>query len=289
MADMQELERALINADAAGDADAARQLAGAIMQMRQSTSLAPKIEPPANNDSIGRQAGLFARSAAAGLAGIPQILTEPIRQNITDPLARLLTGNPNLRGAPLSQMAQNAATQIGLPEPVTPTERIVSKGVEMGMGAGGMAGALGKVNALKMMGVNPGTQALSGAAGGMAGQQSKESGGGALDQFASSLIGGLTAAGVASAGKGLANKAADFLRPVVSPQVVDQRITNILTQQGIDPASIGPAVLSRMREDVAKAMKVGGGLDENAVARLADYSRLGATPTRAALLWIRSM
>ena len=290
MADMQQLEQALRNADAAGDAAAARKLASAIMAMRQSTSrpmAASPTPPQVEGDSIGRQAGLFARSTLSGIAGIPQMVTEPARQMLINPAMRAM-GWPTAR--PLTGEADKLSDWMGLPAPRNGAERIVGKGVEMGMGATGMASAATKLGGLvsgvpktvlEMMGANQGTQAFAGASGGMAGEQAKENGGGWGAQLASSVIGGLGGAGIAAAGKGITNAASNFFRPTLTPQVIDQRVTQILVQQGVDPASIGPAMLSKMREDVTKALKMGGTLDDNSVARLADYSRTGTTPTRA--------
>jgi hypothetical protein len=254
----------------------------------QPAQAAQQPVPPQQGDSLARQAGLFARSSMAGLAGVPQIVTEPLRQMIVDPFARAMGGS-NSRS--LVDMAGGLADSMGLPTPRAGMESIVGKGVEMGMGSAGMAGLAGKIGGLvqsgaakevaSSMGANMGTQAASGAAGGMAGQQAKENGGGAFNQFASTVLGGLGGAGVMAAGKGIANAASNLMRPGLAPAAIDQHITQILINQGIDPASIGPAMLSKMREDVGKAMKVGGNLDENAVGRLADYSRVGATPTRA--------
>jgi hypothetical protein len=304
MADTTELERALINADAAGDTAAAKQLAAAIIQMRQATSQPKAPEIQLQPDSLGRQAGLFARHSLVGIAGIPSIATEPIRNLVVNPALKLF-GQPPVQ--PLTQGAEDLSDWAGLPKPQTKLERIVGKGTEMGMGAAGMAGAaqatgnllakqlpdvvdgvaqLGKTTGQKvaeMFATNPGTQAVAGASGGMAGQQAKENGAGFWGQLGSTVLGGLGGAGAMAAGKGIAGAIGNALNPALSSQIVDQRITQILINQGIDPASIGPAILSKMREDVAKSLKIGGTLNDDAVARLADYARVGATPTRAGI------
>src|SRR6218665_3850914 len=56
---------------------------------------------------IPRQVGLAARYGLEGLANMGEIVTEPLRQFVTDPLARAVTGK-NVRGQRLGQ----AATQV---------------------------------------------------------------------------------------------------------------------------------------------------------------------------------
>lgn len=278
--------------DGMSDAD----MASAIKRQALSLSQQP--------DSLGRQAGLFARSSLRAAAGIPGIVTEPIRNVVVNPLLRA-AGLPGVQ--PLTQGAEDLSNWIGLPTPQTKVERIVDKGVEMGMGSAGMAGLaqsagsalarqaprivdgvaqLGKTAGQKMaelFAANPGTQAVAGASGGMAGQHAQENGAGFWGQLGSTVLGGLGGAGAMAAGKGVAGAIGNAMSPALSPQVVDARVTQILVNQGIDPASIGPAILSQMREDVTAALKTGGTLSDDAVARLADYKRVGATPTRAGI------
>ena len=256
--------------------------------------------PAQQPDSLGRQAGLFARSSLRAVAGIPQIVTEPLRRFVVNPLLGA-AGLP--RGSSLTDAADQASDYIGFPKPQNRTERIVDKAVEFGMGAAGMARLANKASqlvtspavvdgvarfgkpvvtsVLEALGTAPGTQAVAGATGGAAGQQAKENGAGWIGQLGSTVLGGLAGAGIASGVSALSKAALNRLVSVnVSPSVVDNRIVNILTSQGIDPRTIGPAILSQMREDVAKAIKKGGELDADAVARLADYARVNATPTR---------
>jgi hypothetical protein len=79
MADMQELERALINADAAGDADAARKLAGVIMQMR---SAAP--QPPALTAEPITRGERFAQGLRDPLNGGAQLLTKILPSSVVE-------------------------------------------------------------------------------------------------------------------------------------------------------------------------------------------------------------
>lgn len=253
---------------------------------------------PQQPDSLGRQAGLFARSALTGIAGIPQIITEPIRQLVTNPILGAV-GADSLKGKPLTSEADKFSDWLGLPNPQNTSEKVVSKGVELGMGSAGLAGLAGTGGRifndaypsvsqfLTTLGSSPATQAVSGAAGGIAGEQAKQNGAGWAGQFGSTVLGGLAGAGAMALGKGIVSGVQGAYQSLtgggVTPQLVDQKITQILINQGVDPSAIGLAVLNKMRDDVASAMKTDGTLNDAAVARLADYARVGATPTRGAL------
>lgn len=290
MASYEELADALKNADRAGDVEAARALADALANYQ-----APQSQPGATkNNSLGAQVGLTARAALKGLAGIPQIVTEPIRY-ATDKAYEAVTGRKS-PSVPLTMLADQASDAASLPTPDTPLQRIVSKGVELGAGAGGMAGLAGKASqggelvktgtqqVLSRMAADPAMQVASGAGAGLAGQHAAENGAGAFGQFASSLAGGLSGAGALGLVRSGANKLASLIpqNQQLVQQRVDQRINVTLQSQGIDPATITPAMRTALREQVGKAMQMGD-LDEAAVARLADYTRLGMTPTRARL------
>lgn len=260
------------------------------------------------NNSLGSQAGLWARSSLRGLAGLPQLVTEPIRQLVTDPLSRalykpkitdLVTGQGAPQGMPLTSLADRFSDVIGLPKPDTATQRTVDKAVELGTGAGGLA-KLSKAGAdalsrlpqalqrggtqrgLERLAADPAMQVVSGAGAGGAGQQSAESGDGALGQFGSAVLGGLAApaslAGVRTAGKSLSGLIPKNQQLV--QQRIDQRINIALESNGIDLATITPAMRTQLREQVGRAMELGDNLNESAVARLADYTRLGMTPTK---------
>lgn len=273
-------------------------------QLRAMTPQTAPLQP----DSVGRQAGLFARESLNGVAGIPQMFTEPIRQLVTDPILGKFGAQ---KGAPLTANADRFSDWIGLPTPQTPTEKMIGKGVEMGMGSFGMAGLANSASSylssaaprvvngvvdfaqaagpkvLAALGANPGTQAVAGVTGGMAGESAKDAGAGWMGQFGSTVLGGLGGAGLVSAGKSVAGAAGRVIDSLkgggITSQVVDQKILNILVTNGVDPASVGPAILSKMRDDVSGALQTGGDLSSDAVARLADYARTGTTPTRAGI------
>ena len=241
------------------------------------------------NSDVASQAGLALRSAVKGGAAIPAMLADAVTGPLNFAQDKLIGPGRGVRFQQALPALDRALTAAGLPEPDTPTQRIVSKGVELGTGAGAAAkgagwlakGASGVArDVLMRLAANPETQVAAGIGSGLAGQQSAESGGGAGSQFVSSLLGGLGGAGIAGGIKSAAGALAQRNAPQLQPVEIERRITAILERQGIDPASITPAMKQALMADVQKALKLPGGLNEQAVARLADYRRLGLTPTR---------
>lgn len=253
--------------------------------------MALRGEQKTQNNSLASQAGLFARSSLRSTAGLPSIFTEPLRQLVTDPAAR--AAGSESKSLSLQEMADRLSDFIGLPKPDTPTQRIVDKSVEFGMGAAGMAKLAQKASGMvtngarqvfERLAAEPGMQVISGAGAGAASEHAKENGAGPIGQFVSGFMGGvgapMVAAGVVQGGQKLVN-----LLPKQQQLVqtrVDQRINVALHAGGIDPATITPAMRNALREQVGRAMNLGN-LDDAAVARLVDYTRLNMTPTRGRL------
>lgn len=253
---------------------------------------AAKQQP--RNDTIGRQVGLGVRAMVKGAAIFPAIATDAVG-GIANTVADAVGGKTDgpFRFRPLVPTLDRAMTQMGLPEPQTPEERIVGQGVEMGTGAAtgaGLAargaqyvGPLAKAG-LERLGAATGTQMAGGAGAGLAGQQAKERGGGWLDQLVSSVVGGLTAGGAVQGAARLGSAAAGmFQSPRFTVERIDQTINVALKANGIDPASVNPAMRRALQEQVTAALKKGGQLDDAAVARLADYTRTRTTPTAGRL------
>lgn len=242
-------------------------------------------------NSIPRQLGLTARYGIEGLANAAQIVTEPIRA-VTD----RLFGQAG-KTVPLGVLASQGADKLGLPSPQGANERVVGDATRLVAGAGGIGGvgrlasaAPGAVGeAGRLLSSNMGQQLGAAAGAGLAGGASREAGGGPLMQGAASLVGGVAGGlgvqGAQSVTRGAVNAAKRVMpgQTQLVQQRIDQRINIILQEQGIDPATITPAMRTAMREQVGKAMQTGGPLNPEAVARLADYTRLNMTPTRARL------
>lgn len=77
MADIKQLERALINADAAGDADAARALAGEIRKMRSAPKTEPAAAEPSLMSDIAQGAGNLVAGAVRGAGSIGATILAP--------------------------------------------------------------------------------------------------------------------------------------------------------------------------------------------------------------------
>ena len=286
MADLQTLESALRKADSAGDVESATILANEIRKMRPAS-----VEAGQAVNSIPRQIGLTARYGLEGLANNAQLLSEPIRY-VTD----RLTGSTG-KTKPAGVLASEFADYIGLPKPQGADERVVGDATRLMAGAGALGGAaqaasslpgaLGRAGAF--LSANMGQQTAAAAGAGLAGGASREAGGSPLMQTVAALLGGVGAGMGVNAAAGLGNKVATGARNMMPSQQqlvqqrIDQRINITLQQQGIDPATITPAMRSALRDQVGQAMNTGGDLNPQAVARLADYTRLNMTPTRARL------
>lgn len=248
---------------------------------------------------IPRQVGLGARYLIEGVATIPEIVTEPIRRSITDPLAKalqprsvsdLVTGAQPVQGQPLSKSAADLADYIGLPKPETADERVIGDASRMVISSAGLSGAArkaatalegaGRTVAAKVagsLGANQGTQALSAAAAGGAGGSVREAGGGPVEQFVAALGAGLAAPLAAMGVQQIANSAGRIVKSF-NPQQVELVLQAELAKQGVDWAEIGRKAQLQLVEDAKKAVYSGQPMNPEALARLADYRRIGATP-----------
>ena len=254
--------------------------------------LSAKSEPTTQNNTLASQAGLFARSGIKAVASLPAMFVDAVG-GVANKAQDLALGEG--RGVRFQQQLpqlDRLLTQIGLPQPDTPTQRIVSQGVETGLGAltgAGLANQAGKVSSgatrevFNRLGADPVMQTVAGAGSGLAGQQAAENGAGFGGQMVSSVLGGVGAAGTLGAARSGAAALGNLITPKSAPADVERRITIALQNQGIDPASITPALRQSLMDDVRQALKTGGSLNEDALARLADYRRLGLTPTRGRL------
>lgn len=291
MATLAELQDALVNADRAGDAQAARKLADAIHGMRTVESAMPAAVQAGNTlKGIPRQIGLTARYAMEGPAQAAQIITEPLRQFVTDPLISFATGKKqNSRTA--SELASSAADFIGLPKPEGANERVVADAARLMAGAGGLGvagkaaqGAGGAVaKAGEFFAANPVQQLTSAAGAGLAGGSVREAGGGAGAQAAAALLGGVGAPMAVGGATSLANAAKARLMPTATTRDVEQQIALVLQRQGVDWSAIPERIKQPMRAEVRQAMSAGGDLNPDAVRRLLDFQTVGATPTRGML------
>ena len=284
MATLKELENALIKADEAGDVESARALADEIRMMigEQSATDASVVSFGQQVRDIPRQLGLTARYGIEGLAGAADVLGAPIRSGLEQVLGR-----------PVQPAGPMIANVLGLPQPQTPTERVVGDVARTLAGTGGVVGAaqlvrpVGQVarGAAEAIAASPLTQAISGGAGAGVAGSVREAGGGPMAQTVSGL---LTALGVSPlvqpAATGVSNLvSAARQRLAPTPTVnVDIKIENALKPSGIKFGDLSPALQESLRRDISAATQLGP-LSPAATQRLVDYRLTGATPTRATL------
>lgn len=287
MATLEELERALIKADDAGDIESAQALADEIRIM-----LGEQKQPQEKPEQVvefgrqvldvPRQLGLTTRYGIEGVAGAADVLGAPIR-----------SGLEQILGRPVQPAGPMIAGALGLPEPSTPTERVVGDVSRTLAGTGGVVGAaqlvrpVGQVarGAAEAIAASPLTQAISGGAGAGVAGSVREAGGGPMAQTVSGL---LTALGVSPlvqpAATGVSNLvSAARQRLAPTPTVnVDIKIENALKPSGIKFGDLTPALQESLRRDISAATQLGS-LSPAAIQRLVDYRLTGATPTRATL------
>ncbi|MCP5263640.1 MAG: hypothetical protein H6929_20005 [Rhodoferax sp.] len=255
-------------------------------------------------NSIPHQLGLTARYGLEGVANAAQIVTEPIRylQDKLTPerapsMSQLVTGERPPKSMPLGVLASQFADKIGLPSPQGANERVIGDATRLVAGAGGLGavartatsapGLAGKT--AEYLSSSMGQQLGAAAGAGLAGGASREADGSALTQAALSLAGGVAgglgvrAANVVGQRGGAVVRSLQPAKQLAFQQRIDQTINVTLQNSGIDPATVTPAMRAALREQVGQALETGGKLNPAAVARLADYTRLNMTPTRARL------
>lgn len=253
-------------------------------------------------NSIPRQLGLTARYGLEGLANTAQIITEPLRY-LTDSLT---PGKAN--SLPLGVFATQLANKIGLPSPEGANERVIGDATRLGFGAiggGGVAQKLGGAGSdalqfvgknseaiaqtvaqkfAQTMGVNPLQQVGSAAGAGLAGGASREAGGGELMQAGASVLGGIgggVAAGISPAlVGGMTSIGKSLLGANMTSQQLDAKISLILKNTGVDYSQVPEKIRQSMRAEMAGSLQADKEFSPEAVSRLLDFKRVGATPTR---------
>lgn len=237
---------------------------------------------------LARQAGLTARYGLEGLGQAAEIVTEPVRNLVTDPAMRAM-GLPE--GKPMGKTMEGIADTIGLPKPATETERVVGDAARFMAGGAGMAGTARQVAriaapgplqaAAELMAANPGTQIASAAGAGAGAGIAREAGGSEGMQVAAGLAGGIAAGSAVPAVRSGLQWAGKLL-PGSAPQV-EQQLAQTLGRAGVDWADVPEGIRQGMRAEAERALSAGQSLDADALSRLVDFQRVGATPTRGTL------
>lgn len=257
---------------------------------------------------IPRQVGLTARYGLEGLGQAAELITEPVRQYVTDPLVRLATGEQG-QSKSAGGVASSLADTLGLPKPEGANERVVADVTRMMAGAGGLGGAgraittaantatqaaarggasapvaeiVSKIG--QFFSANPGAQVASAAGAGGAGGSVREAGGGAGAQATAALLGGLAAPAAVAGAQSVAGRVQQAVRPATALQQVDQQIELALRREGVDWAQVPERLRQGLRAEAQAALRTGDNLDAQALRRLLDFRRVeGTTPTRGTL------
>ena len=241
-----------------------------------------------------RQVGLFARYALEGTGQLADIGAEPIRRMFVNPIARKI-GVPEATKT-VGQLASEGADAIGLPSPANATERVVGDATRLGMGAmtgAGLASSAARATTgttsavLNKLAAAPTKQVVSGVGAGTAGGSVREAGGGPWSQLVASVLGGVAAPMAASTIANATQSGARSLRNTLAPQMVDRQVDSAISltlqRQGINWAQVDEATRQALRQDARQAIANGSELNGDALRRLMDFRRVGATPTTGSL------
>ncbi|MFG5777969.1 hypothetical protein ACFIQF_12920 [Comamonas sp. J-3] len=234
--------------------------------------------------AIARQAGLTLRHGAEGVAQAAEVVTEPLRHLVTDPVMRA-AGLPE--GQPISKAVGLMGDSLGLPKPANETERVVGEAAKFMAGSAGMVGAAGRVaqaaapgitqSAAQIMANNPGAQIAAGGGAGAGAGLAKENGGNEWMQLGAGLAGGLGVGGmVQAASSGI--RSASRVIPIRTEKM-EQQIQGALSKAGVDWQEVPEGIRQGLRAEAQRALQNGDSLDAAAVSRLLDFKRVGATPT----------
>lgn len=204
MADLAQVEAAFLKADAAGDVEAARALAGEVRRLRSALPTPAPDQAPIRERGYGeealRQVGLTGRAGIEGVGGTLDLLASPIRAGLNLALPK----DKQIQW----QTGKSIADLIGLPSPDTPTERVAGD-VARSMAAGGgfVKGAQlatpavsGVTNAvMQQLATAPAAQVVASGSAGAGSGLAREAGGDELTQMAAGITGAVAPAGVGSA------------------------------------------------------------------------------------------
>lgn len=264
----------------------------------------PKAAPAAvQGGSFVRDAlrapGLALRYGMEALGQTADIAAEPIRAGL-NAVAGAVQGPPGLNdlvtgrkpfkfNSSVGQLASGAADAIGLPAPRDANERVIGDASRMVAGGGGLAGGARKAAevltgmpkfVMNALAANPGMQVAGAAGAGAAGGSVREAGGGAFEQFAASLAGGLTGGLLPGAATNVAGRVSQALTPKAVELVrADQQISLVLQRAGVDWTQVPERIKQGMRAEVLDALNTGQQLNPDALRRLLVFRRADVTPT----------
>lgn len=268
--------------EALRDGDLSRVSTEGLEYMQSAARPATPAKEPSMLDEFGRQIGLTARYGLEGAGQALDIGAAPIAYMLNK-ADKALTGSQRFKTA--SSALTGLANDLGLPRPQNATERIVGEGAKLlasGGGTLGMSQAAAKApgvvgKAGTFLAQQPAAQLSAATGGGVASQIAKETDQNPYWQAAAAYGGTVLGGLLPGAASSMTGKVASLLPS--NQRQVDIRISNILAEGGVDYAKLPTPLKETLRAEVGKALNTNGQLNPDAVRRLADIRRVGATPT----------
>jgi hypothetical protein len=172
------------------------------------TSPRPEQMQIGSASDFGRQLGLTGRAAITGALSLPTMGADALTG-----LINTIAGRQVMQ--PSSQGLQSLMTQLGVPNPQTPQERVVQDITSAGFGVAGPASIASKMPSTvqDFFTKSLGTQAAAATGGALASGAARESDVGPVGQTLGALIGSIGAGGATGAGPILARTAKEVVRP----------------------------------------------------------------------------
>ena len=204
---IDDLYKSLAAADAAGDKEAAQALADYIRTVQAATPMMADQTDAGffgmslpSTDELKRQAGLAVRPVAQSVLTAGGML--PM---VVDPAVNLYNLATGSKLPTMTQAVPRTLSAMGLPEPVTPQERVVQDISTAGYGVAGAANLAAKAlpaatsmtaqEFLKMLATNPRAQAAAATASSAAAGSLREGGAPPSMQTGGALLAGMVAPG----------------------------------------------------------------------------------------------
>jgi hypothetical protein len=210
------------------------------------SAMRPEITRPEVLQDVGRQLGLTARYGIEGVGGVADFLATPFRAALNVALPESMQAQP---------MAPQIANMLELPQPETPTERVVGQATRSmasaatGMGASRLAQPISQIgqSLRNLFTTSPGTQLTSAGTAGGGASLAEEMGFGETGQMIAGLGAGLApAAAPALATRNLA---------AVAPQT--RQIIGEAREAGytLPPSQTNPSLTNKVIESLSGKVK----------------------------------
>lgn len=277
MATREQIERALVNADAAGDAESARALAQALRAMG---GVQAPATPAAPGPSFGEAWQRGQADAAAGGAEFVRrglLNAFPVASRFANTIA---FGNPQGRNPQAEALFEQSKAEYEARRQAAGDDSI-DWGRIVGQATSPVNLLPAKIGTPSLPGAW--AAAKAGAVGGAVGGAIQPSGS-TQEMVGNAALGGAGGAVVAPVANKLGEVAVAAWRKLAgnraaSAAEVQRAVSQALADQGIDPGTVSQAVMLRMRGEVEFALKNGRELDPAALVRKADFEALGTQGT----------